>query len=94
MDNNWFLGGELARMRRDEIAQELAHERFLQEHGLDLWSVVRRAIRDRLRRQQRSVEVARAPRPLHAPHRPLARRTDLIEPQPAGPGGDVRDTAA
>lgn len=94
MDNNWFLGGELARMRREEIGQELAHERFLKEHGLDLWSVVRRTIRARLRRQQRSVEVARAPRPLHAAHRPPPRGTDLIEPQPAGAGGDVRDTAA
>src|SRR4051812_13301802 len=50
---NWMLAAELERMRRDEIHGELAHERFLASHGLDLWSVLRRAIAGRLRLRYR-----------------------------------------
>lgn len=41
---NRYLTEELWRMRYEEVQRELAHERFMAAHGLDLWSVVRRAI--------------------------------------------------
>ena len=92
---NYWLTDELQRLRRDEIQREVAHERFLAQHGLDLWSVVRAAIGRRLlRRHDRSVEVARAARPVGAAHRALPRGAHLIEPEPAGARGDMRDTAA
>lgn len=94
--SNFWLNEELQRMRRDEIQREIAHERFMTANGLDLWSVIRRAIR--LPRpsgwQARAVESARATRPLRAAHRPFPRGAHLVEPQPAGPDGDMRDTAA
>lgn len=92
---NYWLNEALQRLRREEIQRELAHERFMRAHGLDLWSVLGRAIgRLVLRREARSVQIARAPRPLRPAHRPPAGRPDLVEAQPAGPGGDMRDTAA
>jgi hypothetical protein len=51
---NWMLTEELERMRRDELRCELAHERFMAAHGLDLWSVLRRAIRRGLPQPRRS----------------------------------------
>lgn len=51
---NWMLTAELERLRRDDIHRELAHERFLASHGLDLWSVLRRAVDARLRLRRRS----------------------------------------
>src|ERR1700687_1167999 len=51
---NWMLAEELERMRREELHRELAHERFMAEHGLDLWTVVARAIRARLPQPRRS----------------------------------------
>lgn len=92
---NWFLTEELSRQRREDIGREIAHEQFMREHGLDLWSVLRRSFAARLlRRKARSIETASAPRPLRAGHRAFAGRPDLVEPQPAGAGGDMRDTAA
>lgn len=90
---NWFLTEELSRQRRDEIHRELAREAFMREHGLDLWSVLRRAF-SVLGRKGRPAEIAGAPRPLRAAHRAPAGRADRVEAQPAGAGGDVRDTAA
>ena len=92
---NWFLIEELSRQRRTEIQREIAHERFMREHALDLWSVLGRWFAVRLLRgKPHPVQVAGAPRPFDAAHRSFACRPDLVEPQPAGAGGDVRDTAA
>ena len=44
------LAYELERMRHADIHAELERERFLAEHGLDLWSVVRRSLGGWLRR--------------------------------------------
>ena len=41
---NPYLAHELERLRHAEIHAELEHERFLAEHGLDLWSVLRRSL--------------------------------------------------
>lgn len=87
---NWLIEEELIRMRREEISAELAHERFLAMHGLDLWSVIRRA----LRRQPRPLRVANAADPVRSVHRPLASRSHLVKAQPAGAGGDEGNAAA
>lgn len=94
--HNWWLSAELSRMRYDDMHRELQHERFLAEHGLDLWSVMRRVLRlpSSSGRERGAVQIADAPRPLRAAHRPPPGRTQLVEPQPSGAGGDVRDTAA
>ena len=77
---NPYLTQELERMRYEGIHAELKRERFLAEHGLDLWSVLRRSVTSRLplRRKTRSIEPARAASPVRARHRPLPRRPDLI----------------
>jgi hypothetical protein len=49
-DMNWMLAEELDRIHRAELAAELAHERFLEAHGLDLWSIARRFVSDRVHR--------------------------------------------
>lgn len=51
---NWMLAEELEAMRREDIHSELAHERFLAVHGLDLWSVLRRAVAGRIGLGRRS----------------------------------------
>ena len=77
---NPYLTNELERMRYEEIHAELKRERFLAEHGLDLWSVLRRSVTSRLalRGKARSIESARAASPVRAGHRPLPGRPDLI----------------
>lgn len=75
---NWWLTEELDRMRREELRKELDHEQFLREHGLDLWSVLRRALVSGGR--ARPDEVAHTARPIRAGHRALARGPDLVEP--------------
>ena len=47
---NWWLIEQLERMRYEEIRREIAHRRFMAEHGLDLWTALRRAIGQRLTR--------------------------------------------
>jgi hypothetical protein len=47
MDNR-FLQVELARMRREDDLARAEHERMLMANGLDLWSVVKRAVAERL----------------------------------------------
>ena len=47
---NWVLAEDLERMRREDVWRELSRERFLAVHGLDLWSILRRAVSGRLRR--------------------------------------------
>ena len=96
-DGNWYLMNENAKLRRDEVWAELAHERFLAEHGLDLVSVMRTRIarlRARLARQPRHVDVAQAPRPLRAAHRALAGGAHLVEPQPTRASRNEGDAAA
>ena len=48
---NHYLAHELERMRHADIRAELERERFLAEHGLDLWSTVRRSFRGLIRRE-------------------------------------------
>ena len=103
-DGNWYLLNENAKLRRDEVWAELAHERFLAEHGLDLFSVTRArfarvrvrfaSVRARLARQTRHIDVAQAPRPLRAAHRALPRGAHLVEPQPTRAGRNEGDAAA
>ena len=96
-DGNWYLMNENAKLRREEVWAELAHERFLAEHGLDLFSVMRaRATRPRARlaRQSRRVDVAQAPRPLRTAHRPLSGGAHFVEPQPTRAGRNEGDAAA
>jgi hypothetical protein len=57
---NWWLTTELSRMRYEDVRREIEHERFMQAHGLDLWSVVRRAIASLLPRRT-SASVAHLP---------------------------------
>jgi hypothetical protein len=77
---NWMLAEELDRMHRADLAAELAHERFLEAHGLDPWTLLRRFISDRL-----------AKRPAPAPAMPLAVRS---RPSLASTGeGDGRQAA-
>ena len=61
-----MLAEELERMRRDEIQRELAHERFLASHGLDLWSVLRRAVAGHLRPRRRHLGAPLAQLPAFA----------------------------
>lgn len=49
---NYWLTTELTRQRYEGIRREAEHRHLLEEHGLDLWSVLRRAIGARLSRQQ------------------------------------------
>ena len=68
-----MLAEELERMRRDEISRELAHERFLAMHGLDLWSVLRRSIARRLPRRRAHAPLAQLPPFAHEGHRIVVR---------------------
>lgn len=49
--HNGWLTTELTRQRYDGLRREAEHERLLAEHGLDLVSVLRRAIAERLPRR-------------------------------------------
>jgi hypothetical protein len=76
---NWILIERLERMRCEELSRELAHERFMAEHGLDLWGVLSRAMRRRLpqlpRSRRSSTETRRVAARVHTPYRtPHARR--------------------
>lgn len=44
MEHNYWLAEQLTKQRYDDMRREAAHDRLLAEHGLDLWSVLRRAI--------------------------------------------------
>lgn len=59
---NRYLTEELWRMRHEELQRELAHERFMAGHGLDLWSVLRRAIASLLPKRRAMVAPATASR--------------------------------
>ncbi len=48
---NWVLAEQLERMRHDDMRHQAEHARLLAEHGLDLWSVLRRAVGARLARR-------------------------------------------
>jgi len=74
-NGNWMLAEELELMRRGEIHRELAHERFLASHGLDLWSVLRRAVTDRIRPGRRML-ITRA-----IPLRPVGRSPSAAVPR-------------
>ena len=64
---NHYLAQEVSRMRREEALARAEHERMLEANGLDLWSVVRRAVAERLARLRRpSVRAASRERRLPA----------------------------
>ena len=70
--NNWWLTEELERMRYAEVHRALERERFMRQHGLDLWSVLRSAIARALRRREPAASA-----PVTAPH-DVARRRPRI----------------
>lgn len=57
--HNWWLTGEIGHMRYQETQREFERERLLAQHGLDIWSVLRRALASRFARP-----VAPAPEPI------------------------------
>jgi hypothetical protein len=74
MDNR-FLMAELARMRREDDLARSEHERMLVANGLDLWSVIKRAVAERLGRVR--LFEGPAPAELHLVSRAqLERRVD------------------
>lgn len=46
--HNYWRTTELTRQRYESIRREAEHRHLLEEHGLDLWSALLRAIRERL----------------------------------------------
>jgi hypothetical protein len=74
MDNR-FLQVELARMRREDDLARAEHERMLAANGLDLWSMIKRAVSERLGRMRLFEGLTRAD--LHLVSRAqLERRVD------------------
>lgn len=55
---NWYLAEQVQRMRYDDMRREADRAHFMKRHELDLWSVVRRA----LRRGSEPVHDVRLPR--------------------------------
>ena len=58
---NWILAEELARQHADTLHRELEHDRLLAANGLDLWSVVRRAVAAWLPRRRPALVVQLEP---------------------------------
>ena len=47
--DNWWFRMELERMRHEDKRRQAEHDRLMAANGLDLWSVLRRAIKNRVR---------------------------------------------
>lgn len=60
--HNWWLTEELGRMRYQETQRGFEREQLLAQHGLDLWSLLRRAVTSRFVRP-----AAPAAEPISAP---------------------------
>jgi hypothetical protein len=54
-------------------SRELAHDRFIATHGLDLWSVLRRAIARRIRLRRSREPLAQLPAFAHEGQRVVIR---------------------
>jgi hypothetical protein len=77
---NTYLTEQLGRMRQEDDLARAEHQRLMAENGLDLWSVVRRAVAERLARlrlPRLSLPERSAPADLHLVSRAqLERRVD------------------
>jgi hypothetical protein len=60
--DNLYLQEQIARMRREEMVARSEHQRLIVENGLDLMSVLRRAIAQRLAQFRRPAAVRRVAR--------------------------------
>jgi hypothetical protein len=55
--DNLYLQEQVARMRREDMLARSEHERLMAENGLDLWSVVKRAVAERLFKKSAPAEL-------------------------------------